>query len=128
VEVSPYSSFPILAEALSDELFAPHGDGEVIRMQREIWGGICADLERDLRGLEGVSQEDLKRHLHRIRGYVATASLLRLSEILMAWENAPDPARATGAFLPEALEVSKRSISEMEGRHPHLVDPAQGSD
>lgn len=96
-------------------------------MQREIWGGIRTDLERDLRGLEGVAQDDLKRNLHRIRGYVATASLLRLSEILMAWENTPDPARATGAFLPEAIEVSKRSISEIESKYPHLVDPAQGA-
>jgi len=95
-------------------------------MQREIWGGIRADLENDLRGLEGISNEKLKQQLHRIRGYVSTASLLRLSEILMTWENSPDPAQATGGFLPEALEVSQCSISEMERRYPHLVGPSQG--
>jgi len=126
VEASPYSSFPILAEALSDELFAPQGDGEVVQMQREIWGGIRADLERDLRGLEGASREDLMRHLHRIRGYVSTASLLRLSEILLAWENDPDPVRATKGFLCEALEVSGCSISEVERKYPHLVVSPQG--
>ncbi len=96
-------------------------------MQREIWGGIRADLERDLRGLEGLPKEDLKRQLHRIRGYVSTASLLRLSQILMAWEHAGDPLEETGAFLPGALKVAECSVCEMEKRYPHLVNPSQGA-
>lgn len=96
-------------------------------MQREIWAGIRTDLESDLRGLAEIPAEELKRHLHRIRGYVSTASLLRLSEILRSWESSPDPAQATGGFLPEALQVSECSISEMERRYPHLVDASQGA-
>lgn len=90
-------------------------------MQREIWAEMHTDLEVDLRRLGEVSAADLARHLHRVRGYASSASLLRLSEILLAWEKAPNPAEATKALLPEALETSRRSIAEVEKKYPHLV-------
>lgn len=126
VEASPYCSVPLISEALSDELFAPQGGGDVLQMQKEIWADIRADLDRDLRGLEGACPDDLRRHLHRIRGYVSTASLQRLSEILLAWERAPDPGQATNDFLPAALEACERSIAEVERKYPQLVVPPQG--
>lgn len=125
MEVTPHSSFPLLEEALGDELFASQEDREVVEMQREIWKEIRRDLPIDLRGLERVSAAELKKHLHRIRGYAATASLLRLSEILKAWETSSDPALMTADFLPEAIRASECSIKEIEQRYPHLLESSQ---
>ena len=121
MEKDPSDHLPLISSEISNELFGPEDDPETTAMQREIWAGIRSDLESDLEALEGLEMADLKPQLHRIRGYVSTASLLRLGAILMACEE--EPSR-TGYFLPLALGTGRESILEIEKRFPHLCGEA----
>jgi len=118
VEKDPSDSIPLISQEFSDELFAPEDDPETTAMQRDIWLPIRSGLESELKALEGLGSGEMKAHLHRIRGYVSSASLLRLGAILLAWED--EPSRSD-YFLPLALGTSRASILEVERRFPHLV-------
>ena len=124
MSASPFSSTGLIDVEAAQELFGDQQDPEVTAMQREIWEGIRKDLEADLRRLAPVRGQDLKRELHRIRGYASTAALLRLGEILRAWERMDDVDAVAVDYLSLALDACGRSLSEMEMLHPHLV--AQG--
>ncbi len=117
-----FEATPLLDEAICRELFSAQADPDFAAMQKQIWEGIRADLERDLHGLSRLHGEELKVALHRVRGYCATTSLRRLSHILHAWEMDPEPEARRESFGPEALSTAASSLLAVEQRFPHLVN------
>lgn len=113
-----FAAVPLISGEMSEELFAAQDDPDVARMQKEIWLEIRRDLENDLRALLGLDGPELSRELHRIRGGVSTASLLRLGAILRAWEDEP---QFGSDYLPLAFATCSDSISTVEERFPHLI-------
>ncbi|HEY5768271.1 MAG TPA: hypothetical protein VIS71_00380 [Terrimicrobium sp.] len=111
---------PLVDEALGDELFAPQEDPDLTRMQREVWREVRKGIEPDLMGAARGEPENLKAHLHRIRGYCSSCALRRLEKVLLAWESQPCAADAAERYAQMALEATSLSIVAIESRYPHL--------
>jgi len=118
VDPAIFAALPLISGEICEELFAAEEDPDVTLMQREIWREIRTGLLDEVRGLPGLDDPELCSQLHRIRGGVSTASLLRLGAILKAWEDDP---RLGADYLPLALATCSDSISTIEERYPHLV-------
>lgn len=123
MESSPSQSaqIPLLDDALCSQLFAPQPEPDFALLQKQIWEGIRHDLERDLQEIVTLQGAELKTALHRVRGYCATTSLLRLSRILQTWETAAEPDQLSEGLGAEAMSAAVESLREVERRFPHLV-------
>ena len=117
---SSASKVRLIDEALADELFGLQKDADITCMQQQIWremrDGIGPDLEKALAG----APEDLRTHLHRIRGYCSSCALSRLEKLLLAWESEPVIAEAAERYAALARETASLSIAAIETRYPQL--------
>lgn len=120
VDVSVSPELPLLDESLTTALFARADDPQVTAMQRRIWTGIRDDLHPELTRAEVLPPAELCPALHRIRGYVATAGLLRLADHLRAWEHHATPAEIAPEYTSRGRQIADASIIALESRYPHI--------
>jgi HPt (histidine-containing phosphotransfer) domain-containing protein len=117
---------PVIDEEVVNELFAVGEDAELVEMQKEIWGGVRADLVRDIEEVRGLllagNREAGIKLVHRIAGYTSSAGLSRLSRSLRAVERAEVPDGSVDAFLQEVQTMAGPHLKEMEARFPHLCE------
>lgn len=120
MDVSVSSELSLLDESLTAALFAHSDDPQVTAMQRRIWTGIRGDLHPELIQAEVLPPAELCPALHRIRGYVATAGLLRLAGHLRAWEHHATPAAIAPDYTRIGRQIADDSIMALENLYPHI--------